>query len=230
VTTTNTNADNVPGPDTPVVQHRAGDVDSGTARAPVTPVAVDIRSPLRRSWKLIVLPALATMLIAWMIAALQPKRYRASALAGVAPIRQGLAVHEFLRGVEALERRTVIATVAALASTPGTEKQAVGSLARHYDINAVVLPNTSLFRVDVEGPDAAEAAAVANRVPAILATQTRAMFEVYSVTMVSDAVASTAPISPRVSRAIAAGLVLGLLIGAALVYVLHALQSRHTIT
>ena len=221
--TTETSPATNPGSDAVVHQHTDVDVARSAAAAPV-----DLASDLKRNWKLIVLPAIATMLIAWMIAALQPKRYRASATAAVTPVRQGLEPNELLRSVEALDRRTVVATVAALATTPLTTSKALTGDTTGFSVSTSVLPNTNLFRVDVEGGDPAAAADVANRIPTLLSAQTRAMFDVYGVTMVSPASPPSAPFAPRVGRAAAAGLVVGLIIGLALVYALHALRKRHS--
>ena len=213
------------GPDNAGVRGHADVVPGDSLRVDQGPS--DLSTDLKRNWKLLVLPAIATMLIAWMVAALQPKQYRASAIAAVTPIRQGLEPNELLRSVEALDRRTVVATVAALARTPLTTTRALGQGQSGYDIDTAVLPNTNLFRVDVVGTDAKRAAEIANRVPALLSIQTRAMFDVYGVTMVSAASPPTAPYSPRAGRAAAAGLVIVLIIGAALVYALHARRKRH---
>jgi capsular polysaccharide biosynthesis protein len=216
---TETEPPTLTGRESAVLQHRAAD-------APAVAQREDATGILRRNWKLLVLPAVVTMLFAWLVAALQPKRYRAGAIAAVTPLRQGLQPSEVLRGVEALDRRTVIATVAALASTPLTLRQAYGSNAQKLNVSAAVLPNTNLFRVDVEGTDPAAAAAVANRIPELLSAQTRAMFNVYDVTTVSAAVTPTEPFAPRAGRAAVAGLLIGLFIGAALTYALHALRTR----
>lgn len=165
----------------------------------------------RLNWKLVAGFAIVTTVIAWLLAVTKPDQYRASATAAIAPLPAGLAAGEFLRGVEVLERRTVVVTVAALASTPASRAQ-VGAAADDV-IEAVILPNTNLVRVDVAGPDPARAAAVANRVPAVLHAQAVAMFKYYGVTMVSRAATPTAPYLPRPRRAIAAGALVGLFLG-----------------
>lgn len=149
--------------------------------------------------------------IAWMLTALQPDRYRAGALAAVAPLGASLEPNEVLRGVEVLERRTVVATIAALASTDSMRNQV--SAGKDYDVEAVVLPNTNLFRVDVTGPNAAQTATIANRVPGLLSKQTQAMYKFYGVTMVSPATTPTESSVPRTGRAIATGLLIGLFLG-----------------
>ena len=164
-----------------------------------------------RDWKRVVLTTIAVTAIAWSLAAMQPRRYRASVLASVIPIANLLEPNELLRSVEVLERRTVVATVAALAATPVTRTRA--AVASGYRVEAVVQPNTNLFRVDVEGSDPTTAATIANRLPGVLDLQTRGLYKYYSVALVSPAVPPDAPFLPRTSRAIAAGLVIGLFLG-----------------
>jgi uncharacterized protein involved in exopolysaccharide biosynthesis len=54
----------------------------------------------------------------------------------------------------------------------------------------------------------------------VLAAQARAMYRLYSVTLVSEAAAPSNPALPRVGRALAAGLVLGAFLGAAVAWLL----------
>ena len=187
-----------------------------TRPASVVPAAPIARLMLRQ-WKRVVLITLAVTAIAWSLAAIQPPRYRASALASVSPLADALQPNELLRGVEVLERRTVVATVAALAATPVTRNRAAAGPG--YQVEAAVVPNTNLFRVNVEGGNAAEAAAIANRVPQVLSAQTRAMYKYYGVTMISPAATPDSPFVPRIGRAVAAGLLIGLFLGLIAAYV-----------
>jgi capsular polysaccharide biosynthesis protein len=173
---------------------------------------------------IVVIAAVACALLAWILSAMQPARYRASAIAAVAPVSDSLSAGDVLRGVEVLERRTVVATVAALAETP-----AAGEAPDGFDISASVLPNTNLFRVNVEGPDAAQVAQLANNVVPRLSAQTRSMFRYYAVTPVSPATAPTSAFFPRTGRAVASGLLAGLLIGAAIAWLLDRRQTMRTV-
>ncbi|HEX6083723.1 MAG TPA: hypothetical protein VF266_04305 [Thermoanaerobaculia bacterium] len=176
------------------------------ARA-ATPVA----RLMLRDWKRVLLTTVAVTAIAWSLAAMQPRRYRASVLASVGPLTETLEPNELLRSVEVLERRTVVGTVAALATTPATRARV--AVASGYRVEPAVLPNTNLFRVDVEGENAAQTAAIANRFPDVLNAQTRAMYKYYGVSMISPAATPDAPFSPRTGRAIAAGFAIGLFLG-----------------
>lgn len=164
---------------------------------------------IRRQWPLVVATTLVAGLLAWMWAAMQPNRYRATVIAAVTPLTASMPKNDQIRGIEALDGRTIIATVAALASTPVTLAQAG---ADGYRINAVAMPTTHLLRVNVEGKDPRQAQAIANRVPALLAAQTRTLFHYYEVMTVSPA-GTGEVVFPRVGRAIAGGLAAGLIAG-----------------
>lgn len=179
---------------------------------------------IRVNWKLIALITLVCAVAAWVLSAVQPKQYRASSIAAVAPLAESLPPHEVLRGVEVLERRTVVATIAALVSTPATRKLAGAD--GSYEIDAAVLPNTNLFRIDVQGGDGARAANIANRLPEVLSTQARAMYKFYGVTMVSPATRPSAPFLPRTGRAVIAGLMIGLFLGLIAAYLAERRYAR----
>ena len=171
-----------------------------------------------RHWRIVALIAAATTLLAWLAAGVQPKRYRASSLATINPLTEQLTPSDVIRGIDTLDRRVVVASIAALASAPQVVNAAGATSG--YEVMAVVLPNTSLFRVDVEGADPRTAAAIANKVPMLLGVQARTIYKMYGVMLVSPATVADKPFLPRVGRAVAAGLVLGLLLGVAVAWVL----------
>ncbi|HVG25780.1 MAG TPA: Wzz/FepE/Etk N-terminal domain-containing protein [Thermoanaerobaculia bacterium] len=173
--------------------------------------AEELFDAIRSRWPLIAVVALATALMAWLLATMQPNRYRASAIAAVTPATEGYDTDQ-IRTVQVLDQKTFIATIAALAETPVVENAAVRPGEHGYSVRAVVLPNTNLLRIDVDGGDPARAADIANRVAPLLSAQARRIFRIYSVTAVSPA-ASADLIFPRTGRVIAAGIVIGLFLG-----------------
>lgn len=200
---------------------RADSAESGG-----TTRAREIGGALRSHWMIIIGTALAVTLVAWLVVAMQPSRYRAETIVAVAPTGTAAEAHEIYRGVEVLQYRTVVATIAALASTAIDPASVPGAgAAADYGIRAVVLPHTDLLRLEVEGPDPRRATAIANQLPALLSQRTQAMYKFYGITPVSPAAVPTEPFSPRVGRAIAAGLLGGLALGAALAYALHRFRS-----
>ncbi|HEY8183404.1 MAG TPA: hypothetical protein VII32_14270 [Thermoanaerobaculia bacterium] len=175
------------------------------------------KTTIQRRWLLVLATAALVTILATLLAALQPKHYRASVIAGVTATGDRMDAGELYRGVEVLQQRTIVATVAALASLPETTRQAFAAFpgTQGYTIDAVVLPNTNLLRIDVEGTDPVTAARIANRVPPILAEQTRAMYKLYGVAIVSEATPPTRSVSPRIVRVAIAGAIAGLLLGMA---------------
>lgn len=169
----------------------------------------------RTRWKPIVMTVATVVVLAAILAAVLPKRYRATAVGVVAPLTNTLTPSEAFHGVEALDRRSVVATVAALPSTAWTQH-------RDYDISAAVLPNTNLVRIDVDASSAEVAASVANATLNELGVQTTSMFKYYGVTPVTRALPPSAASSPHRARILGAGAIIGLLLAAALAYVLDA--------
>lgn len=206
-----------------------------TKRAPVEdlqsePVvrgaADEVVRSIARHWILVALTTVGVALFAWLFAATQPKRYQSQAIASVSPIVNQLSDSEVLHGIDALERRVVVATVAALASSDSTRHRTIRALRGDYAIDATVLPSTNLIRISVEGPDPKQVAAIANRIPALLDEQTRAMYRVYTIATISAGVVPEAPFLPRVERAVMVGLVLGILLGVAVAYLIDRRSLR----
>jgi uncharacterized protein involved in exopolysaccharide biosynthesis len=158
----------------------------------------------------------------------QPHVYRASAMLVVVPA-SSVGDAEVLRSLDALERRTLLATFARLPGTPHARIAVASALQRDprdlasYEIGASVLPNTNIIRIDVDGPDPRLAAHVANAAGGVAAADARSLYRIYTMRAIADADASNRPIHPdRRRNSLAAGVV-GLFIGALAV---AALSSR----
>lgn len=150
--------------------------------------------------------------LAWLWTIVQPRRYRATAIIAVSPVVETIPEGEQIRSVQALDERTIVATAAALVSTPVIRDAAIPRGQSGYDVRAAVLPNTNLLRVEVDGADPQRAAAIANRIPSLLGRQTRAVFRYYGTAVISPA-AGGEVIRPRPARTIAAAFVGGVFLG-----------------
>lgn len=200
------------------------------AEAVVRGAADEVVRPIARHWKLVVPTTVAATLLAWLIAATEPKRFLSEVLVSVSPTVNQLSDSEALHGIDALERRVVVATIAALASSDSTRRRAIRALGGDYEIDATVLPSTNLIRIRVEGPDPEQVAAIANSIPPILDEQTRAMYRVYTIATISAGVVPEAPFLPRVERAVMVGLVLGVLLSVAIAYLIDRRRSLRSAT
>lgn len=175
----------------------------------------DLLRIARARWRPIAITIAAALVIAAILAAALPKRYRATAVGVVAPLTSTLSPSEAFHGVEALDRRSVVATVAALPSTSWSQRH-------DYDISAAVLPNTNLVRIDVDASSPEMAASVANTTLNELGAQTTSMFKYYGLTPVTHALPPTTAASPHRGRILLAGLLIGLFVAAGVAYVLDA--------
>jgi capsular polysaccharide biosynthesis protein len=194
---------------------------SGLSRG-TTGTADELLRVLATRWQIVLVIALIVAIAAWMLAMLQTKRYRATNIAAVTPISDTLSPDDRIRGIQALDARTIIATAAALVATPVVTEEAnavPGGRGKPYVVRAVPMPDTNLLRIEVEGPDPARAAAIANAVPGILSAHTRSIFKYYGVNNVSSA-DSGELVFPRVGRTVAAGLIVGLVLGFAVAWAL----------
>lgn len=183
---------------------------------------------IQTRWRIVAIVAAVGAIVGGALAGMHPHSYRTSAIAAVTAATAGLPPGEIYRGVEVLEQRTIVATVAALPSIPTIHDGATQTERGLYTIGAVVLPNTNLFRIEVDGPDARGVIRVANRVPPLLNRQTEALYKLYGVAMVSPA-STTVSVGPPIGRGAAAGLILGIIIGAGLAFSIEAARNRHAI-
>jgi uncharacterized protein involved in exopolysaccharide biosynthesis len=178
--------------------------------------ADDVLRALVRHWLLALLVAAGITILATLAASVQPKRYTAEAVGAVVLLPAAMSTSETLHGVDTLDRRVVIASIAALAETPAIRQQV--HAASDDAVSSIVLPSTSLFRVSVEGRDPRRVVAIANAIPHALSPQARAMYAIYDVTTVSPATVPEKPSRPRMERAAFAGLLLGVFCGVVAAY------------
>ena len=173
---------------------------------------------LRAGWWIILLALAASLGAAALFTAREEPVYRASATVVVAPNESVEVVGDVLRSLETLERRSVIATFARI---PGTAQArsavaqrlgATGDL-KGYRIEAAVLPNTNILKIDVEGPDAGTTAAAANAAADLIHDEVRSLYRIYTTRVLSPAAAPSRPVHPDPRRNYVVAGLLGLLAG-----------------
>lgn len=174
---------------------------------------------LLRGWWIVLLALAVALGVAFWLTGREPAVYAAEALLVVTPSSELETNEELLDAIEALERRTVVATFARLPASPQIRQDAAERIEvepreiRSYRVSASVLPNTNVLRVEVEGPDAERAAAVANAVAASTRRQARSLYRIYSLREVALAEPPRRPVRPDLERNLAVAAVLGLFAG-----------------
>ena len=113
---------------------------------------------IARHWWMPLFMLLIGLLAAWVWTARETAIFRASTLLVVIPDGDLGGGGEILRSLDALERRTLLATFARLPATSESRRAVADVLQRdpsalsEFRISAAVVPNTNLIRVDVDGP------------------------------------------------------------------------------
>jgi arylsulfatase A-like enzyme len=164
-----------------------------------------IRSRRRGPW--IVLLALAAATVSCTLARGHRQLYSATTTAVVIPTPEVEGTADILRSLETLERRSVIATFARIPATAEALSGAARGLGRApgdfraYRVEASVLPETNILRIDVEGPDARTAAALANGLLAATREEIRSLYRIFTVRTLSRATAPRRPASDPVHEA-----------------------------
>lgn len=149
----------------------------------------------------------------------QPSVYRASAVLVVVPTEDLVGGADILRSLDALERRTLLATFARLPSTHESKRAVADLLEREahalsdFRIGASVVPNTNLVRIDVDGPDPQLASRVANAAGGVTADHVRSLYRIYTMRPIAAAQPSQRPVSPDPRRNVLVSGILGLFVG-----------------
>ena len=174
---------------------------------------------LARGWWIVLLALVVALAVAAWLTGRERPTYSAEALMVVVPSTEVEATDDLLDSIEALERRTVVATFARLPRSPqilddaarrmGVERRDV----RSYWVGGSALPNTNLIRIEVLGPDGERAAELANAVADATRREARRLYRVYSLRDVARAEPPRRPVRPDRGRNLAVAAVLGLFVG-----------------
>lgn len=174
---------------------------------------------LVRGWWIVLLALAVALAIAWWLTERETPVYSAEALLVVTPSSELDSNDELLDAIEALERRTVVATFARLPRAPETKHRAAERMGvepreiRYYWVGASVVPSTNVIRIEVQGPDAERTAEVANAVSAATRREARRLYRIYSMREMASAEAPRRPVRPDLRRNLAVAAVLGLFAG-----------------
>ena len=165
-----------------------------------------------------VLPVLS-ILVAVVLTASQQPVYRSSTMLAVVPGPELQDGGEIMDALETLERRTIVATFARAAEARRTRAAAAAELgwdpadARRNRLRAVVVPSTNIIRIEVTGPDAERAAALANAAATVAAEEARRMYRIFALTPLETAIPAYTPDHPDPARNYAIAALIGAFLG-----------------
>jgi capsular polysaccharide biosynthesis protein len=145
--------------------------------------------------------------------------FRAATEIAVAPSPDLTDPSDVMRGLETLERRTVIATFASIAETRETLAVAAARLGlevselRGYRVLASVVPRTNIIRISVEGGDGERVSLLANALATVAADEAKTMYKIFEMRPLEAARTARRPFHPDPSRNALIGAILGVFLG-----------------
>ncbi len=188
---------------------------------------------LQRSWWIIILTALAALAIALAAVFLVTPTYRSTAQFVVAPDLEqfGADDTDLLRSLEALDKRSIIATYAEVINSDRIFDDTMAALGlsnsvmSEYSHTTVVLPDANILELSVEGPNPSMTTLIANSLGQQAINYISQLYTVYEVSFMDTAKQPLEPISPRPVRDASLAFVLGLVMGAVLAIIREQLRT-----
>jgi len=176
---------------------------------------------LLRSWWIVALTTLAAFNVALVMLYFSTPIYKTTANFVINPSRSLLADEDLaiVRGIEVLDRRSVVSTYDEVLSSDHLHQKvaqaidlAPSDLAK-YNISAVVLPDSNVLELSVEGPNPKVAAQLANAIGHEAIDFVNKTYLVYEISLLDPATPPSHPINFRPVRDIALAVVLGGILG-----------------
>jgi len=180
---------------------------------------------LQRGWWLVLLVALIALFASLTISYITIPQYKATARFIITP--GSLLTSEgdpemVIAGLETLDLPSVVATYTEVMNSQRILAEALKSLdvknfsSKDYTISGVVLPESSVFELNITGPNPKLTSDLANAIGSQTILFTRSINRVYELNFLDQAVVPETPISPKPLRDAGLSLVLGLAGGAML--------------
>ncbi len=186
---------------------------------------------LKKLWWMVLLICAVSVTVGFIVTKRESRIYHSYTLLGVAPNTKVNEVSDILRSLDTLERRSIIATFAKISTTRETFASAVNLLnldpsdLKGYKVQAFVMPNTNIIRINVEGPDPEQAANLAQSIAAVTEKEARSMYRIYKMEKITDAIPNPVPIHPDPKRNLMVAGILGLFLGLIAVFIVEYFRA-----
>ncbi|HEX8472989.1 MAG TPA: hypothetical protein VF666_03070 [Pyrinomonadaceae bacterium] len=191
---------------------------------------------LRYYWWLIVLAFFVGFGSTALFTSRRAATYRAATTLVVGPSENITAPKEIVDSLDTLDRRSVVATFAKVPSSRTVRERAEAQLqlaraqTEPYQVKTVVVPDTNILEVSVEGPDPQLTANFVNAIAEQTRRYAQEFYLIYGMKVLDRAEVPTEPVRAAWLRELgvggAVGLLLGLLFALALNYLRQWKRAR----
>lgn len=177
---------------------------------------------LQKGWWIVLLTVLVAVNVAFIMAYFTEPVYIASAKFIVSPNPSVIAEYDVVNSLEALDKRSTVATYGEFLNSRRVYLDALSALGLDiadmdaYTPAAVVLPEANVLELSVTGPNPEIASAVANMIGTLTIDSVNRLYRAYVVSVLDAATPPVIPISPQPVRDASLALALGLIAGISL--------------
>jgi len=180
---------------------------------------------LQRSWWIVVLTSLTSILAALITAFNTAPVYSASARYIISPnpaYLGGDVDYNLIYSLDTLDKRTIITTFAEILNSPRIYSESLdlinlqGVDLSAYSYLATVLPETNVIDFSVQGPDPEMVVNLTNVVGRHAVEYAENLYQIYDMSLLDPATIPSEPISPQPLRDAGVAAVVGVALGAAL--------------
>ena len=192
---------------------------------------------VKRSWWIVVLALVGVFASTAFFTFTQTPIYRAITTLIISTDQSVTDVNDVVRSLDSLDRRSVVATYAKIPSSQtviGRAQQQLKltpSQIQLHQISTLVVPDTMIVAVSVEGPDPRLTAALANAVAEEAKNYAKDFFGIYKLRVLDPAAQPRRPMRPEIPRNLVTGALLGLLLGVGLMFFSEYIRHlRQTLT
>jgi diguanylate cyclase (GGDEF)-like protein len=187
---------------------------------------------LQRGWWLVVLCPLIAMAVSLTFSYISKPTYAATARYVVSPdAAVSVGASDVLNSINTLDKRSIVTTYAAVLNSDTIFSQALVDLnldsvqVDGYLRSAIVLPETNVLEVSVQGSDPQITMMVANSIGKQAVTYIDGLNQGFNIRVLDPAQMPTVPISPQPVRDVSLAIVFGMVLGVSLAIIREQLIS-----
>ena len=188
---------------------------------------------LQRGWWIIVATMLLAMNFSLLISYLTTPVYQVSSRFIVSP-NAGIYDNswDIVSSLDTLDRRSIINTYKELLASrsiyggsPEIQEISTEELDNDYTISVVVVPDTNILKLTVEGPDPNRAVMIANAIGTQSLVAINKLYPVYNFSILDRPELPTEPIRPQTLQNAGLALLIGAIVGTGLAFSREQLQN-----
>jgi diguanylate cyclase (GGDEF)-like protein len=190
---------------------------------------------LQRGWGIIAVVVLAAINLSFLVSYLTPPVYETTSRFVVSPNADAYSnAWDIVNSLDTLDRRSIINTYKELLVSPSVYSQGLKDqnidttiLEQKYGATVVVVPDTNILKLTVQGPDPETVVSIANAIGVEALNYINQLYPVYNFSILDSPEFPTAPVRPEPVRNAGLAVLIGLILGVGLAFSREQMQFAY---